>query len=147
MTLPLHTKTKFTPSNTTHASLNHISNNAETACHRVPHVYQPQLQSQHQQSRASSSPGAAHPVRDNIYKPWAPGFNIQDSGNGTHASTGAAHLLERLVFIVKCITLRGWDGSEVEKRNQSCRGTGRVALSMSSGTASSHCLHHLISQS
>lgn len=144
MTLPPRTKTKFTPSNPAHGSLNHISNNAETACHPVPHVHQPQLQSHQQIGQA------AHlecPVRDNIYKPWAPGFNIQHSGNGTHASTEAAHLLGRSVFIVKRITLRGWDGSEVEKRNQSCRGTGRVALSMSSGTASSHCLHHLISQS
>lgn len=145
MTLSPCTKTKFTPSNTTHASLNHISNNAETACHRVPHV--PTTAPEAPASRASSPPGVPSYFRGNIYKPWALGCNMQHSGNGTHASTGAAHLLERSVFIVKCITLRGWDGTEVEKRNQSCRGTGRVALSMSSGTASSHCLHHLISQS
>lgn len=125
MTFSPCTKTKFTPSNTTPASLSHISKNTETACHCVPHV--PTTGPEPPASRASSSPGVPMYFRDNIYKPWALGFNTQHSGNGTYASTGAADLLQRAVFIVKCITLRGWDGTEAEKRIQSCRGTGRVA--------------------
>lgn len=85
--------------------------------------------------------------RDNIYKPWALGFNTQHSGNGTYASTGAADLLQRAVFIVKCITLRGWDGTEAEKESKAAEGQDVLPGCMSSGTASSHCLHHLITQS
>lgn len=124
MTFSTHTKTKFTPSSTTHASLSHISNNAETVCHRVP----PQVPSTAPESpvsRASSSPGVLRYFRNNIYKPWALGLEIQHSGNGTRAPAWAADPPQRAVRIVKCITLRGRDGTEVEKRNQSCRGKGR----------------------
>lgn len=126
MTLSPCTKTKFTHSNTTRAPLSHISNNAGTVCHHVPpHV--PTTAPESPVSRARSSPGVLRYFRNNIYKPWTPGLNIQRSGNGTRAPAQAADPLQRVVFIVKCITLRGRDGTKVEKRNQSCRGKGRVA--------------------
>lgn len=124
MTLSPCPKTKFTPSSTSHASLSHISNNAETACHRVPHV--PTTAPEPPASRASSSPRVPMYFKDNIYKPWALGFNTQHSGNGTYASTGAADLLQRAVFIVKMHHLKGmgWDRSREKKpklqRDRTC---------------------------
>ena len=134
------TKTKLTPSNTNHASLSPISNNAETVCH---HGYQPALV-----SRASSSPGVLRDFRNNIYKPWALGLNRQHSGNGTHAPARAADLLQRAGIYCKNAS-PSEDGMGQKRRKETKAAEGKYGLPgcMSSGAASSRCLHHLIAQS
>lgn len=122
------TKMKLSPSkkSTTPALLSHISNKAETVCHHVPpHVST--RATEYLVSRANGSPGVLRYFRNNIYKPWTLGLNMQRGGNGTHAPTPAADHLQRAAFIVRCITSRGWGGTEAEKRNQSCTEKGRVA--------------------
>jgi len=78
-------------------------------------------------SRANRSPGVLRYFRKNIYKPWSLGLNLQLSGNGTHAPALPADRLQRVAFAAQCITLRGWNGTEVEKRNQSCTEQGHAA--------------------
>lgn len=85
------TKMKLSPSkkSTTHALLSHISNKAETVCHHVPpHVST--RATEYLVSRANCSPGVLRYFRNNIYKPWTLGLNVQHGGNGTHAPTPAA---------------------------------------------------------
>lgn len=116
MTLSPGTKTKFTPSNTSHASLSHISNNAETVCHHVPpHV--PSTAPEPLVSRASSSPGALRYFTNNIYKPWALGLNLQHSGNGTRALASAPTPPPESRIYCKMHHLKGmgWDRSGDKK--------------------------------